>query len=158
MERWEQKKKLRCMCAVERGRIRNCWWWGTVNMSGLCSHLRPQWYLDSSCCEGPCLGLRSYSSWHLCWCPWLMLPPRLFQCLWSVLQPEAILMFVGCVASRGHTDVTWAANCHGGVDGPHCLQESCLGTESDSSQKPLLVVCAVTIDHEEAHDLCSCWL
>lgn len=63
---------------------------------------------DLCCLWVPCVG-----QWS--WCchrqGWWMRPVLLPNAEWSIPQPEAMLMFMGCAASRGHTDVS-GLRCH----------------------------------------------
>lgn len=57
------------------------------------------------CCRRPCLNLLSCWSEELCWCWWPVLTLKAMQCLWSGLQLKAMLISVGCAATKGHIDV-----------------------------------------------------
>lgn len=107
-------------CRSELARVsRNGWCWEPA------CYTWPGWCQGLGCSLGPCLGLRCYCSWSLCWCPWPMLPPwpwdiqslgyhrwpfwclRAVQLLpgpclseWPVLPPGAILTFLPLLSLR----------------------------------------------------------
>lgn len=60
---------------------------GHTVLGGLCCHLRPILH------QRTCLGLWSYYSQGLCWCPWSTLPPKAMQ------------MSVVSAATCSHVDV-----------------------------------------------------
>lgn len=115
--------------------------------------------MSEPCChQGPCLGPWSYSTqgsmlmsaahvnhWRLCRCPW------------SKIHPEANLKSTGHAAAGGHIDVS----------GLCCHLKPCWCPWFGLPPRVLSVlevilklvhVCAITRNHEEAHDLTSCWL
>jgi hypothetical protein len=84
---------------------------GHIDLRGLHCHLDLWRYLNICCYWSPCLGPGFYCSWVYIDCHGSCYHRWTHRCPWSVLQPEAMLMFVGCADSGDLSDLS-SLCCH----------------------------------------------
>lgn len=71
-----------------------------ANVNGLHSDLGPWWQLGPGCCLGPYLGMWSYHSQGLDWCPWSILPLKTTKLQGSGAQSVVVRASEGHAATR----------------------------------------------------------
>jgi hypothetical protein len=125
-----------------------------VSLSGLYCHLKPWWCQVPCCHQRPpmiCGLIKAGVCADVCG-PFYHWRPSSY--LWSVLQPETMLMCTGCM-------LVWIVYTATG-DHVWCLWSGPLRNLSESmvllQARAMFMVRAVTKNYVEVHDLCSRWL